>query len=148
MMVSATIFKQLGGFDEALGPGAPFRGIEDGDLDYRALCAGYEVVQDPGSSVLHWGVKEYASGAARRTIQEYLFSVGAYFVKHSRCWDLIALCCFVRFLAKELWLVAVNLMHNRRPLGAGQVVNLLHGAWSATRWPIDRQRRMFRINRT
>jgi glycosyltransferase involved in cell wall biosynthesis len=77
MMVSAAIFRQLGGFDEALGPGAPFRGIEDGDLDYRALCAGYAVVQDPGSSVLHWGVKEYASGAARRTMQEYLFSVGA-----------------------------------------------------------------------
>lgn len=43
----------IGGFDEALGPGATFRGAEDHDAFVRALHAGCTGQFEPGSVVVH-----------------------------------------------------------------------------------------------
>src|SRR5262249_13504567 len=42
-----TVFASVGGFDERLGPGTPFRAAEDNDLGFRLLEAGYRIVIVP-----------------------------------------------------------------------------------------------------
>ena len=43
----------LGGFDEALGPGAPLRAGEDADLLWRALRHGMAGIYEPAATVFH-----------------------------------------------------------------------------------------------
>ncbi|HVB27417.1 MAG TPA: glycosyltransferase family A protein, partial [Mycobacteriales bacterium] len=42
LAVRSTAFQSVGGFDEALGPGAPLRAAEDKDLQARLLRSGWE----------------------------------------------------------------------------------------------------------
>ena len=53
MAVRKSVWRELGGFDEALGVGAPLRSGEDLDLALRALQAGYTVLQTPDVEVEH-----------------------------------------------------------------------------------------------
>lgn len=53
MLVSARAFSDLGGFDEAFGPGARFRAAEDIDLLERLMQAGATVVYTPDAIVYH-----------------------------------------------------------------------------------------------
>jgi O-antigen biosynthesis protein len=52
MAVRRTVFERVGGFDERLGPGSPFRAAEDTDLIDRLLAAGHEGRYEP--SALGW----------------------------------------------------------------------------------------------
>ncbi len=52
MAVRRSAFERVGGFDERLGPGAPFRAAEDGDLIDRLFAAGCIGRYEP--SVLGW----------------------------------------------------------------------------------------------
>ena len=48
-----TALDALGGFDEALGPGAPLRAAEDADLLWRALRHGMAGTYEPAATVFH-----------------------------------------------------------------------------------------------
>jgi hypothetical protein len=43
----------LGGFDEAMGPGAPLGSAEGNDLVMRAVAAGHQARYDPALRVVH-----------------------------------------------------------------------------------------------
>ena len=43
----------IGGFDESLGPGAPFRAAEDHDVFWRALQEGFSGAFEPSAVVMH-----------------------------------------------------------------------------------------------
>jgi GT2 family glycosyltransferase len=51
--VSRAAFERLGGFDEALGAGAPTRGGEDLDWFVRTLLAGFALSYEPSAVVWH-----------------------------------------------------------------------------------------------
>ncbi len=53
MAVRKAAWQRLGGFDEALGVGAPLRSGEDLDLALRALRSGWTVLQTPAAGVEH-----------------------------------------------------------------------------------------------
>jgi GT2 family glycosyltransferase len=53
MVVRTQVWRELGGFDEALGVGAPLRSGEDLDFALRALQAGYTVLQTPAVMAEH-----------------------------------------------------------------------------------------------
>jgi GT2 family glycosyltransferase len=144
LFVRTNVFKKLEGYDEELGPGATFHGVEDGDLEYRALVAGVNVLEDPDSEVLHWGARDYESGAARELQYRYAFSIGAFMMKHIRCLDPVAPLIFTRFAFGQLRRVLPSLILGRRPSGAGFLVHFFQGFWKARPWPLDRRMRRFR----
>lgn len=53
MAVRRTVAQDIGGFDEALGPGAPTRAGEDIDYFLRVLLAGFTVAYEPTSLAWH-----------------------------------------------------------------------------------------------
>lgn len=53
LLIERRRFGELGGFDEALGPGAPFRAAEDVELIERLLTGGAVVAYEPGAVVYH-----------------------------------------------------------------------------------------------
>lgn len=75
----------VGGMDEALGGGAPFRAAEDVDLFRRVLRAGWRGCHEPGMAVVH--VQWRTTGQALRTMYSYGLGSGAVAVKAIRDGD-------------------------------------------------------------
>ncbi|BDI33776.1 glycosyl transferase [Capsulimonas corticalis] len=72
----------LGGFDPALGAGAPYFSAEDRDLTLRCFAAGLGVYECAESRVVHEGFRGWAQG--RRHTQNDWFGLGAVFAKPLR----------------------------------------------------------------
>lgn len=82
MGVRRRMWEALGGFDEMLGAGAPFKSGDEGDLAIRALRAGYSVYETPAVAVTHHGFREWEQG--RALIHDYWYGTGAVLAKHLR----------------------------------------------------------------
>lgn len=81
MAMRRRVFDRVGGFDEALGPGARAKAAEDVDLVYRAFREGMRAVYVPEMLVYH--------DHGRRTLEEverleegYRVGRGAFYCKH------------------------------------------------------------------
>lgn len=75
MAIRRSMWRALGGFDEQLGVGAPYRAGEETDLTLRALEAGYFVFETPEAHVTHAGVCPLAAIPA--VIDRNWFGTGA-----------------------------------------------------------------------
>lgn len=75
MAVRRTTWTALGGFDEALGAGAPLRAGEDADFAVRTLLAGHWVHETPDAVVTHHGFRSFGQGV--RLIEGYMVGLGA-----------------------------------------------------------------------
>lgn len=82
MAVRRSVWRELHGFDESLGIGAPLRSAEDLDLTLRALARGYHVLQAPEVETMHRSPTLWADRAA--TIRRNWFGSGAAFAKSLR----------------------------------------------------------------
>jgi len=140
----------LGGFDTCLGPGAPLRAAEDLDSAFRLLAAGGYLVYT-GSAVSYH--KEWRSWNQRRGRERaYGIGAGAVFMKHLRCGDAYGAVLY----AKWTWELGVRRVgagllkwRSTRPmyLGYCQLTYPLIGMLQALRFPIDRERRVYRDRR-
>lgn len=88
MIARRSLFEQIGGYDELIGPGARFRACEEFDIYYRALAAGSAVARVPTLEVAHWGARPYGDGSGRQLLRDYSFGEGAVVAKHLRLRDL------------------------------------------------------------
>jgi hypothetical protein len=79
MGVRRSAWQALGGFDTALGSGAPLRSAAEGDLALRALGAGWFVYGNPRLGVLQHGIRTLEEG--RELISSYLYGTGAMLAK-------------------------------------------------------------------
>lgn len=79
MAVRRTMLRDIGLFDEALGPGTPACSGEDHEFYYRTLARGYRIVYDPAALVWHRHRREWDS--LRRTIFGYGVGVFAWWMR-------------------------------------------------------------------
>jgi glycosyltransferase involved in cell wall biosynthesis len=141
MLARRELFERIGGFDGAIGPGAPFRSCEEYDIYYRALHAGAKVLRDPENAVLHWGKRACSDGSSQRLIHDYHYGEGAVLAKHVRSGDLVALRISLAVILRELpFLVYSSLVHHDR---VGLATTWLSGFVRGLRTPVDASRRLF-----
>jgi glycosyltransferase involved in cell wall biosynthesis len=143
MFARRELFERIGGFDDAIGPGAPFRSCEEYDIYYRALRAGAKVLRDPENAVLHCGKRSHSDGSGRRLLHDYQYGEGAVLAKHVRSGDLVALRISLTIMLRELgFLICSSLVHRNRA-GIDLVANWLSGFGRGLRTPVDTSRRLF-----
>jgi GT2 family glycosyltransferase len=80
MGLRRSVWKDLGGFDQMLGAGAPLRANSEGDLVIRALQSGYFVYETPAVQVIHHGFRTWQEGVV--LIQRYWYGTGAMYAKY------------------------------------------------------------------
>jgi glycosyltransferase involved in cell wall biosynthesis len=143
MFARRQLFDRIGGFDDAIGPGAPFKSCEEYDIYYRALRGGAKVLRDPENAVLHWGKRAHSDGSCQRLLNDYFYGEGAVLAKHVRSGDLVALRISLAIMLRELvWLTISSLIHRNRG-GIDLVANWLSGFGRGLRTPVDSSRRLF-----
>lgn len=72
--------KNIGYFDEELGPGTRFRGAEDIDVFHRMIGAGYGLVYTPDAVVKHEPLDTHSQ--VKAMMHGYRKGIGAFFAKH------------------------------------------------------------------
>lgn len=145
MAIRRKAWKDLGGFDEMLGPGGRYPAAGEGDFAIRALRAGWFVYETPTTAVVHHGFRSTAEG--RALIAGYACGTGAMMAKHIRCGSPGA----GRLLARMAW----RWIRRRRPEAVGlgsdytplvRLRGFARGFLSGARAPLDRERWLYRGN--
>lgn len=146
LAVRRQAFERVGRFDPLLGAGAPLRAGEEPDFLFRALSAGYKVVNAREVSVDHLGVRKLGP-ETQRLIRGYGLGTGAAFFKHVRLGDRAALGVYARFLAANAERAFRGLLEQGRPVGLGYLAAFVAGSVESYRFAIDRERREYRVRR-
>jgi GT2 family glycosyltransferase len=134
------MFARVGVFDEVLGGGGPLKSSQDFDLQYRAYVAGAVVLLSPEVKVDHYGVRTDAQWPA--TLRAYGIGDGAFYFKHVRCGDLLAL----RLMLARIGRVALGEAFNRlrrRSVDGTYLRSCLEGIRVSRSFAIDRRRRLY-----
>lgn len=120
MAVRREAFERVGGFDEMLGPGSYFPSCEEGDLAYRVLRTGWALLHLPEARVVHYGLRDWASGSAL-TRQTYV-GVAAAYMKHARRGDPVGAYLVLQSIAMSAVHVVRSVIQRRRPVGLGRLL--------------------------
>jgi GT2 family glycosyltransferase len=132
----------VGGFDEALGGGGPLRSSQDFDFAYRVFRAGKAILLAPEVKVDHYGTRTADQWPG--TMTAYGIGDGAFYSKHIRCGDLLAL----RLFAKTLLVVgaryAKSVVRERNLTRDDYGQSLLTGVRMAAKFAIDPELRLYR----
>ncbi len=143
MAIRRAMIDSVGGFDEALGGGAPLRSSQDFDFALRTYRAGYAISLDPTVKVDHYGSRTPEQWPA--TLRNYGIGDGAFYSKHIRCGDALALRLLFRQFAwvSKTW--ALESLRERRPVAVNDYGrNLFTGIRLGSRFAVDKQRRLYR----
>jgi glycosyltransferase involved in cell wall biosynthesis len=136
------VFERVGGFDAALGAGGPLRGGGEPDYLFRAIRAGFKVINASEVLVHHLGIR--AHGAPTAALWDnYARGTGAALFKHVRLLDPRGALLYAQFLGASTLRMVDNVVHGRRPIGAGFVVSFLKGSLDSYRFRVDRARRCY-----
>ncbi len=142
MAIRRTLLERVGGFDEALGGGGPLRSSQDFDFAFRTYRFGMAILLAPEVTVDHYGTRTREQWP--ETLKNYGIGDGAFYSKHIRCGDPLALWMFVRLLlvwrAKQIR----SLLKERRWPDDPYSAHLLTGVRDASKFAIDRKFRLYR----
>ena len=133
------VLAAVGPFDEILGPGAPLFASEDGDMTYRVLRAGYDVVNAPDVHVIHHAVRGGRDG--QLFMRRVSFGVAAAYMKHVRMGDVAVVPTLLYECFRCIqWRRLITL---RKPFGLARFAFFLYGIRASFRYPIDSRRRVY-----
>ena len=132
--------RELGGFDELLGAGAPLRSAADNDVIYRILRSGHDILDLPEPPIIHDGFRAWGE-EMRRLWRNYAVGAGAYCGKHLRCGDpaILPSCLILWFGRLHPW----NIVRLRRPMGVGTFLAFGRGLAMGFRYPVNRKLRTY-----
>jgi glycosyltransferase involved in cell wall biosynthesis len=126
----------LGGFDEWIGPGAPFPSGDDFDLMLRALLLGHHLYETAELSVLHHGFRTFLEG--RTHARRNWIGIGSVLAKPLRAGRLRALGVAAWELgAHALWPPLADLLRLRRPGGLSRILGFIEGFARGLRLRVD-----------
>ncbi len=135
--------RQIGGWDEAMGPGGHFPSADDVEIAYRLLLDGWAVRCTPSTAVLHLGRR--SSGTEIRGLNKRDYrALGAMYAKLTKARPRPSAAAAFRFLLTTFRDSARDSRTLRRPAGFGRWVWLLVGFGQGLRMPVDRDRICFR----
>lgn len=136
MTLRRATLAETGGFDEMLGAGGYFASCEDGDMAYRVLSAGWALVHVPESRVVHFGLRDWASGSGltRRTYA----AVAAAYMKHARRRDPVAAYLVLQSIGMSTIHVMRSVAQRRRPVGLGRLFAHFTGIRRSFELKVDR----------
>lgn len=140
MAVRRDAWEALGGFDERLGAGGPFRAGEDIDFAMRALERGCAVYETTRGHVVHQGFRAWEDSGG--LVYDYLYGLGATYAKHLKCGQAGALLPMARLAWR--WMAgrpAVDL--GRTPPRWLRLRGFAAGFVAAARVPVDASRTRF-----
>jgi glycosyltransferase involved in cell wall biosynthesis len=136
------LLDRLGGFDEILGGGGPLRSSQDFDLQYRAYLAGAVLLLRPEVSVDHYGVRTRSEWP--KTLRAYGVGDASFYLKHVRCGDFQAAWLLARRVTRVVSRQLRHVVDPGRPSQMAYLRAYLEGARESFRYPIDRNRRLYR----
>jgi glycosyltransferase involved in cell wall biosynthesis len=142
MAMRRSMLDDVFGFDEALGGGAPLRSSQDFDFALRVYRAGYAVRLDHRVKVDHYGSRTADQWPG--TLRNYGIGDGAFYSKHIRCGDTLALRLLVRQFAWVSRSWVARCVRQRRPMSVDDYGrNLMTGIRMGARFDVDKERRLY-----
>ncbi len=139
--VRRAILATVGGFDEALGGGAPLRSSQDFDFAYRTFLKGHAILLEPTVMVDHYGTRTADQWPA--TMANYGIGDGAFYSKHVRCGDMRALQMLLKSYVWGRLRQLKRLVLNRKLVSDDYVSGLVVGVRSAWPFGVDKTFRLF-----
>jgi glycosyltransferase involved in cell wall biosynthesis len=147
MAIRRRVLDDVVGFDEAMGGGAPLRSSQDFDFAFRMYRAKYAVVLDPTVSVDHYGTRTLEQWPV--TERAYAIGNGAFFAKHIRCGDLLAVRMLAVHVTRLAGRIAYHSVRDRKFVGVGVYErSLFTGFRESARFAVDRSTRLYRETAT
>jgi GT2 family glycosyltransferase len=137
-----SILERVGPFDEALGGGGPLRSSQDFDFAYRVYRAGYAVILVPEVKVDHYGSRTGEQWPG--TMKAYGVGDGAFYSKHIRCGDALAMMLFGKVLLTAGASYVKNALFKREFRLNDYVSHLFVGIREAAKFAIDHKHRLYR----
>ncbi|MGQ0658303.1 MAG: glycosyltransferase family 2 protein [Chromatiales bacterium] len=135
MAFKRSVWLALGGFDEMLGAGAPFKAGEEIDFAIRALLAGYCIYETPTVAVVHHGFRTWEQ--AKGLIEGYMHGLGAALMKQLKCRQYAILGVMGR-LAWRWAFERPAADYGHRPPRLLRLLAFLRGAAAAASTPVNR----------
>jgi GT2 family glycosyltransferase len=142
MAIRRTLLDRVGGFDEALGGGGPLRSSQDFDFAYRTYHFGMAILLAPEVTVDHYGTR--TEGQWPATLKAYGIGDGAFYSKHIRCGDPLALWLLAKLVLLLSGRQVMDLIRERRWRLNPYYANLFVGVRDASKFAIDRKFRLYR----
>lgn len=134
MAIRRRAWEELGGFDEALGAGAPLRAAEEADFVVRALTSGWHAAETPEPVVVHHGFRTWQQG--RELIAGYMVGLGAVNAKMLRLGGVRAIGPLAELSWR--WVAGHPLVDlNQRPPRISRLIPFLRGMRVGVRTPLD-----------
>lgn len=126
----------IGGFDEMLGPGAPFPDCEDGDLAARMLLSGWRVRETSRVAILHNGFRTWKEG--RELAKRNAVGIGAAYSKPIRVrkWRFVSIVLYEGFVP-TLWTPMLRVLNGRKPQGLRRFLYFWYGFLLGLRAEVD-----------
>jgi glycosyltransferase involved in cell wall biosynthesis len=137
-----SVLRRVGPFDPVLGAGAPLRSGGEPDFIFRALKAGFKVVNASEVEVAHLHARAEGE-ASKRLFSNYASGNAAAFLKHVRLGDLDAGRIYLRHLFGCVRLMLINITALRRPIGVGYTLAFLKASLESLSYRVDRTSRMY-----
>jgi len=137
MAVRRNAILDLGGFDEALGPGGIFPSCDDWDIAFRAVLRGWHVYETAELAIVHHGFRTFAQG--REHARRDWIAIGAFSTKPLKAGHFSsALIALWEFGAGAVWPPIADLLRFRKPRGLTRILAFLEGFKLGLRTSVDR----------